>query len=660
MTLKYFELKSPLALIALATAFCVGTPAFAQVVPAQQSGTVQDADTTRREIESFDQFLDQHLDIARQVREKPSLVNDEQFVNDHPALADYLNQHPAVREKIRENPSAFMQQEGRFERHEDDRNVVRDPDRDTTRGELASFDRFLDQHRDIAQQVREKPSLVNDAQFVKSHPALADYLQSHPTVAEEIRENPTVFMQQETRFDQREDNRGMASDRDRDTTRRELASFDRFLDQHRDIAQQVREKPSLVNDAQFVKSHPALQTYMQSHPTVAEEIRENPTVFMQQETRFDQREDNRGVASDRDRDTTRGELASFDRFLDQHHEIAEQVREKPSLVNDAQFVKNHPALQSYLQSHPTVAEEIKENPNVFMQQESRFDQREDNRGVASDRDRDTTRRELASFDRFLDQHRQIAQQVREKPNLVNDEQFLKSHPELQTYLQSHPTVAEEIRENPTVFMQQETRFDQREDNRNVSRDTDRDTTRGELASFDRFLDQHHEIAEQVREKPSLVNDAQFVKTHPALATYLQSHPTVGEEIKENPSAFMQQEARFDRREDTEFVHVREGDHLQRQFGEFLGGHSGISDELTKDPSLAKNKEFLENHPELRDFLKSHPDVQQELMKNPASFVSSSQKFTGGTKTGTGVTTPSTTATPPVPKTAPPPQPKPNQ
>ena len=50
-------------------------------------------------------------------------------------------------------------------------------------------------------------------------------------------------------------------------------------------------------------------------------------------------------AADQDNDTTRGELASFDRFMDSHPEIAEQLRKNPSLVDNKEFVQGHPALQ---------------------------------------------------------------------------------------------------------------------------------------------------------------------------------------------------------------------------------------------------------------------------------------------------------------------------
>jgi hypothetical protein len=283
-----------------------------------------------------------------------------------------------------------------------------------------------------------------------------------------------------------------------------------------------------------------------------------------------------------DNDTTRQELANFDKFLDSHREIAEQLRKDPSLVNNQEFAKNHPALQTYLQDHPAVREEFKEDPNAFMRQEDRFDRREDNR------DRDTTRQELPNFDKFLDNHRETAEQLRKDPSLVNNQEFAKNHPALQTYLQDHPAVREEIRETPDAFMQAENRYNRQEDNRdrdtdrqvaNQDRDAnrdpnrqtddrdrnvkpDRDTNRQELASFDRFLDSHRETAERLRKDPSLVDNQNFVKSHPALQTYLQDHPAVREEIKENPNAFMQEEARYDHREDA-MNHDRREDGLNR-------------------------------------------------------------------------------------------------
>jgi phage-related protein len=344
---------------------------------------------------------------------------------------------------------------------------------------------------------------------------------------------------------------------------------------------------------------------------------------------------------DRDDKVTRQQLAGFDNFLDSHPEVAEQLRKDPSLVNNEEFVENHPALQQYLQQHPEVREEIRQNPNGFMRQEQRFDRREDQA-----RDRDVTRTELANMDRFMDSHPEIAEQLRKNPSLVNNEEFVENHPALQQFLASHPGVREEYKENPNAFMNREERFDRREDQAR-----DRDITRGELANMDRFMDSHPEIAEQLRKNPSLVNNEEFVENHPALQQFLASHPGVREEYKENPNAFMNQEQRFDRREDSNMRRDRDVTRGElASFSEFMGSHDRIADELSKNPWLANNKEYLENHPELRDYLKAHPEVHEELSENPQSFINSVQQF----DTHGAVKTPAS------PKSKTPAEPKPNK
>jgi small nuclear ribonucleoprotein (snRNP)-like protein len=327
-----------------------------------------------------------------------------------------------------------------------------DQDNDTTRGELASFDRFMDSHPEIAEQLRRDPSLVKNGDFVRDHRDLQEYLQQHPGVREEISENPDRFMHRERRFDRAEDRRD-ENRRDPDTTRGELASFDSFMDSHREIAEQLRKDPSLVKNADFVRNHRDLQEYLQQHPGVSEEISENPARFMHQEQRFDRAEDSRNNYRPnpdndrRDNDTPRGELGNFDRFMDGHPEIAEQVRRDPSLMKSEAFVQSHPALQEYLQQHPEVHQEVTENPNRFMQQENRFDRHEDR-----DRDRDTTRGEMATFGQFLGSHASIAQDLSKDPWLANSENYQKSHPELQQYLQTHPGVQAQLKQNPQAFV----------------------------------------------------------------------------------------------------------------------------------------------------------------------------------------------------------------
>jgi phage-related protein len=574
------------------------------------TGQTGDPDVTRRQLADFDRFLDSHPELSQQLGKDPTLVNNEEFVENHAALQQFLQQHPELREEFSENPSRFMRQEQRFDRRED-RNQR--GDEDITRGELKNLDVFLDNHPQIAKQLQQNPSLINNEEFLENNPDLQRFLQEAPGVREEIRENPNAFMRQEQRFDNREDRNPM---NDEDITRRELANMDRFLDSHPQLAQQLKNNPSLINNEEFVENNPDLQQFLQQHPGVREELRENPNAFMHQEQRFDRQEDR--ASNHGDRDITRGELRNLDDFLDNHPQIAKQLEKNPSLINNEEFLENNPDLQRFLQQAPGVREELRENPNAFMRQEQRFDRRED-RGMSGDED--INRRELVNMDAFLDSHPEIAEQLRKNPSLVNNKDFVTHHPALQEFLKTHPETGEELRENPSAFMAQEQHFDQRNGFRR-----DRDLNRAELANMDAFLDSHPEIAEQLRKKPALVNDKKFVDKHAALQQFLTQHPEVREEFKENPVAFMQTEQQFERTQGSGFK--RDSDVTRRElssFNEFLGGHSQIAGELTKNPSLAKNEEYIENHPALQEYLKVHPEVREELMENPQSFLKSAQQ-----------------------------------
>jgi hypothetical protein len=312
------------------------------------------------------------------------------------------------------------------------------------------------------------------------------------------------------------------------------------------------------------------------------------------------------------------QLADLDRFLDSHPELARQLQKDPSLANNQEFLQGHPEFQRFLEDHPAVSAALRQNAGAVMHEEDRYEHSEDR---DRDRDRgDITRGELRSMDSFLDSHPEIAEQLRKDPNLVNDRRFVDGHPALRQYLADHPGVREEIRENPNAFMHREDRFDQRQDMGGHG------ITREELASMDNFLDNHPEIAEQLRKDPSLVDNRKFVDDHPPLRQFLADHPAVRAEIKQDPNAFMRDERRFDQHGDMGMRGDRDWDHHQLfSFNEFLKGHQSIAGELARDPSLATNQEYLENHPDLRDYLQANPEVHQGLAQNPQSFVKSAEQ-----------------------------------
>ena len=335
---------------------------------------------------------------------------------------------------------------------------------------------------------------------------------------------------------------------------------------------------------------------------------------------------NTATPQDRD-DLTRQQLAGFDQFLDSHPDLAAQIRSNPSLVDNQEFVDSHSDLQQYLQKHPEVREDLNQNPNAVMRQEQHYERREDadsdkNRDRDRDRDNDVTRRELANMDTFLDSHPEIAEQLHKNPSLVDNKEFVSAHPALQEFLASHPEVKEQLRQNPNAFMSAENRFDRRDDRRVMS-------------NMDQFLDGHPEIAQQLQKNPALVNNKQFVEGHPALQQFLASHPEVRDQYQANPNAFMKQEQRWDNREDARAAHDHDNDVTRGQiasFHQFLAGHSSISTELSKNPSLATNQEYLENHTALQTYLKTNPQVREELNENPQSFVKSAQTFDANSNT----------------------------
>jgi hypothetical protein len=152
------------------------------------------------------------------------------------------------------------------------------------------------------------------------------------------------------------------------------------------------------------------------------------------------------------------------------------------------------------------------------------------------------------------------------------------------------------------------------------------------------LDGHREIAEQVRKDPSLLDNRDFVRDHPALQAYLQDNPGVRDQLRQDPNALTRQVAASDldsNMRDRDPMH----DHMA-DFGGFLHSHSDIQKDLSRDPSAVKDHEYVQNHVELDAYLNAHPDVRAELMANPQSFVHGAQQYDNaspsGTSGGTGV------------------------
>jgi len=233
------------------------------------------------------------------------------------------------------------------------------------------------------------------------------------------------------------------------------------------------------------------------------------------------------------------------------------------------------------------------------------------------RDDDITRRDVAEMDHFLDEHPEIAQQLKKDPSLIDNRRWVSDHPALQEFLQNHPQISATFRANPNLFMHDEERYDRQTSDRNISR--------RDIVDMDRFLDAHPEMAEQLKKDPSLIDNKQWVANHPALQEYLKTHIDVSAAFRAHPDQFMRDEDRYEQNDDHFGGNRMSADDRNREmtgFGQFLGEHSRVAADLSNDPTLATNKDYLANHPELNNYLQAHPTVNQQLSADPQGVMSS--------------------------------------
>jgi phage-related protein len=148
------------------------------------------SDADRYELRAFQEFLSNHPWIANKLWEKPSRANDREFLEGNKELRFWLQDHPLVREEFRQDARAFMDRVRDFERYGWNGGDRRwDSDR-----EIASFERFLDDHPRVAQDLRRNPSLANNGDYLEDHKELRDFLRDHPGIREELRVNPRAVM----------------------------------------------------------------------------------------------------------------------------------------------------------------------------------------------------------------------------------------------------------------------------------------------------------------------------------------------------------------------------------------------------------------------------------------------------------------------------------
>jgi hypothetical protein len=235
------------------------------------------------ELGRFNKFLDKHPELAQQLAANPGLADNSQFLSAHPDLQTFLTKHPGVQSQLKTNPGQFLYREGHYEWNQGGGPIMAGPG--TASGPLARFDEgYLDKHPEVARELAHNPALADNPNFLATHPGLDTYLAAHPEVRAELQAHPERFMTEEWRDDlsghQLTGRGGINSG----VLQRFAAGY---LDNHPDVAHQLGRNPGLVDNPQFLATHPGLDTYLAAHPEVRAELQAHPERFMSFEKRFE-------------------------------------------------------------------------------------------------------------------------------------------------------------------------------------------------------------------------------------------------------------------------------------------------------------------------------------------------------------------------------------
>jgi hypothetical protein len=333
------------------------------------------------------------------------------------------------------------------------------PTPDLANEQVVRMDQFLDDHKNIEKDLDSNPALINDTKYLGHHKDLESFLDANPRIRQQAQENPRYFVDRENRFDARGD---LQSQNPRnpnpDLTHGELANFDGFLDSHPEISHQLDANPSLINDQNYLKANPDLETYLTQHPQVREELTETPNYFMNRENRLDAGDN--GRLAPNQNNATAQEQDRMDQYLADHKDVDRDLRKNPRLIDDSGYLKHHRDLDEFLRANPDVRVLVISNPNYFQDRDqTRLAMTADARFDANG-NHPLTSEQSERMDAFMDKHQKIARDLDRNPYLCNDDKYLSHHKDLRDFFDKNPGMRQQMAENRSYFEEREQRFEQ--------------------------------------------------------------------------------------------------------------------------------------------------------------------------------------------------------
>jgi len=137
----------------------------------------------------------------------------------------------------------------------------------------------------------------------------------------------------------------------------------------------------------------------------------------------------------------------------------------------------------------------------------------------------------------------------------------------------------------------------------------------ETKQVDNYLTNHPTVANELHNNPSLVNDPTWLAKHPELHNYMNNHPGLQKAAAANPASVVN---RADRS-------ALGRDHADlNKTDTYLSHHPEIKEQLAKNPKLIDDPKYLATHPGLDKELADHPEIRNEAMAHPEDFKKAAQ------------------------------------
>src|ERR1019366_1364805 len=216
--------------------------------------------------------------------------------------------------------------------------------------------------------------------------------------------------------------------------RQEMQGLQRFLTVHPWIANKLREDPSLANNPGFLRHSPELPQFLNAHPFVQASFKTDARDVM---SRAQQ-----GDGTSRNHRANYREMQDFQLFLSNHPWIGGKLRKDPSLANDKGFLKGNHELPEFLNSPPYVQAQFRADPNGFMQRAQAFAAEEPRHGAD-----DPHASDYEALKLFMQNHKWIADQLKENPSRAASKDFVNDHKELRQFLEAHPYLQDQFKQD---------------------------------------------------------------------------------------------------------------------------------------------------------------------------------------------------------------------